>query len=488
MALLLSAKAVVCSAQQRAVVGSKNFTEGYILAEILCQILEGNGVDIERRFGLGGTLVCYGALRTRAIDVYPEYSGTLTQAVLRTERISYAELQEVLHREHDMRLLEPFGFNNTYAIALKRGRAEALGLRSIGDLARVDNLRMAFSHEFINRKDGWPGLAMAYDLSFVPRGIEHGLAYRAMEDGKIDVTDVYSTDGDIRKYDLFLLDDDKGYFPTYLAAPLLHADVSPEIVEILGGLAGVITESEMRAMNARVLLDGLSFAEVATEFLDAKGLAGRDRKRTASLSANLIRRTLTHLKLTGVALFAAMAVAIPMGILVYLMRGAARPVIYIAGTLQTIPSIALLAFMIPLFGIGAVPAVVALFLYSLLPILRNTATALLSIDPVLKRVAVGMGLDRWQRLRYVELPLAAPTILAGIKTAAVINIGTAALAAFIGAGGLGEPIVTGLALNDTRLILEGAVPAAGLAILTELFFEWLERAIVPRYLLSANPS
>jgi osmoprotectant transport system permease protein len=151
--------------------------------------------------------------------------------------------------------------------------------------------------------------------------------------------------------------------------------------------------------------------------------------------------------------------------------------------LQTIPSIALLAFLIPFFGIGAKPAIVALFLYALLPILRNTATALFSIDPVLRKVSVGMGLTAWQRLRYVELPLASPTILAGIKTAAVINIGTATLAAFIGAGGLGEPIVTGLALNDPSLILQGAIPAALLAVLTELGFELLERGLIPRHLL-----
>jgi len=491
-AILLATTSWVSVAQQRVVVGSKNFTEGYVLAEILCQLLEEKGFAVERRLGLGGTLVCYGALQSGEIDVYPEYSGTLTQAVLKTDRISYGDLQKVLHAEHELLLLEPFGFNNTYAIALKRARAEELGLRTIGDLAQVDNLRMAFSHEFINRNDGWPGLAAAYGLSSVPRGIEHGLAYQAIEEGKIDVTDVYSTDGDIRKYDLFLLGDDKVYFPTYLAAPIARAGVSREVRTVLNGLAGMITESEMRAMNARVLLDGKSFAEVAAEFLSTKGHIDAERDRTVGASSDvvraLLRRTVTHLKLTIVALLAAMVVAIPLGVFVYRMRRAARPVVYIAGTLQTIPSIALLAFMIPLFGIGAFPAVVALFLYSLLPILRNTATALAGIDPVLKRVAVGMGLDGWQRLRYIELPLAAPTILAGIKTAAVINIGTATLAAFIGAGGLGEPIVTGLALNDTRLILQGAIPAAVLAILTELLFEGVERAMIPRHLLAARPN
>jgi osmoprotectant transport system permease protein len=178
-----------------------------------------------------------------------------------------------------------------------------------------------------------------------------------------------------------------------------------------------------------------------------------------------------------------MAIAIPAGVLVYRLPAISRPILYLTGLLQTIPSIALLAFMIPVFGIGVVPAIVALFLYALLPILRNTATALFSVDPLLKKVSVGMGLTTWQRLRHIELPLAAPTIFAGIKTAAVINIGTATLAAFIGGGGLGEPIVTGLALNDTKLILEGAIPAALLAVLVEFGFERLEKILIPKHLL-----
>ncbi|MBI3016277.1 MAG: ABC transporter permease [Candidatus Tectomicrobia bacterium] len=231
------------------------------------------------------------------------------------------------------------------------------------------------------------------------------------------------------------------------------------------------------------VLEGKSFAEIARGFLSKKGLLhGQGGFVEPGKWVTLLSRVATHLKLTLIALLAAMAVAIPFGVFVYRLRVISRPVIYVAGLLQTIPSIALLAFMIPLLGIGPTPAIVALFLYALLPILRNTAAALFSIDPVLKKVAVGMGLTAWQRLRHVELPLGAPMILAGIKTAAVINIGTATLAAFIGAGGLGEPIVTGLALNDPSLILEGAVPAALLAVLAEFAFELLENLVIPKHL------
>ncbi len=238
----------------------------------------------------------------------------------------------------------------------------------------------------------------------------------------------------------------------------------------------------MQQLNARVVVQKQTAAQVAASFLHDAGLVMSRKQQGPSLWQRLLRRTWTHIQLTALALLAAVLIAVPLGILVFNLPALARTVSYLAGLLQTIPSIALLALMIPLFGIGRLPAVVALFLYSLLPILRNTLVALFSVDPILKKVSVGMGMTRWQRMRFVELPLAAPTILTGVKIAAVINIGTATLAAFIGAGGLGEPIVTGLALNDPKLILEGAVPAALLAILVELLFEAIERRAIPAHL------
>ncbi|MFQ5988987.1 MAG: glycine betaine ABC transporter substrate-binding protein [Candidatus Methylomirabilales bacterium] len=485
MTLLLLVGGAFAASDQAVVVGSKHFNESYVLAEIIAQLLEDRGFRVERKFGLGGTLICFEALKNGNIDIYPEYSGTLAEAILKlSRRVSYAELRDILKQQFDMDLLDSFGFNNTYAIALSRSLAQQRGLRKMSDLSKFPDLRFGLSYEFLNRHDGWPGLAQTYGLAVRPVGIEHGLAYQAIRENKLDVTDVYITDGDIKKFDLFLLEDDKQYFPQYLAAPLVRADLDGRIKQILGDLAGTITDDQMRALNGMVILEGRSFAEVAHRFLSEAGLLQSGRQRVEeSKWVTLFYRTVTHLKLTFIALVAGMIVAIPFGILVYRVRAFSRPVMYIAGLLQTIPSIALLAFMIPLFGIGAKPAIMALFLYSLLPILRNTAAALFSIDPVLKKVSVGMGLTAQQSLQYVELPLAAPTILAGIRTAAVINIGTATLAAFIGAGGLGEPIVTGLALNDTSLILEGAIPAAILAIMTEWAFEGLEKLMIPAHLL-----
>ena len=473
------------------VIGCKQDVEGQVLAEIMAQLLEDRGITVERRFSLGGTLICFEALKHGSIDVYPEYSGTVEQAILQMSgQVSHARMRALLRRRYNLEMLDFFGFSNTYALALSRKTADRLGLKRISDLSRKPDLRFGFSNEFLNRQDGWLGLAKVYGLFARPVGMEHALTYSAIRENQLDVTDAYSTDGDLKKFDLTLLEDDRRFFPSYLAFPFVREDLDDAVKHVLEELADTLSVEQVQALNQSVQ-EKKSLPDVAGQFLKSKELLTGQRP-TAALSVAversidwwfLLRCTLTHLKLTVFSLIAGMAVAIPFAVVVYRLRTVSRTVMYIAGVLQTIPSIALLAFMIPLFGIGAKPAVAALFLYSLLPILRNTSAALFSIDPVLRKVSVGIGLTAWQRLRYIDLPLAAPTILAGIKTAAIINIGTATLAAFIGAGGLGEPIVTGLALNDVSLILQGAVPAALLAIVAELAFEQLERVLVPRHLL-----
>jgi osmoprotectant transport system permease protein len=466
-------------------IGSKNFNESYILAEIMAQLLQDRGYTVERIYGLGGTMICYQALVNGEIDVYPEYSGTIEQAILKlSQPVSYEQLQNLLKSEHGLELLDSFGFNNTYAITVRAETAKKLKLKSISDLQGHRDLRFGLSYEFLERTDGWGELAKAYSLSVKPLGMEHGLSYQALDQNQIDGMDVYSTDAEIQRYDLVLLKDDKNFFPKYLAAPFVQSDLDYRIKQILQELSGKIDETEMQRLNALVAMDKKSFAEVAQNFLLEQGLL-QNENATLSESPWVIlgHRTWTHITLTAIALIAAMGLAIPFGILIYRLPAVSRPIIYFTGLLQTIPSIALLALMIPLFGIGAKPAIVALFLYALLPILRSTFAALNSIDPILKKVSVGMGLTVWQRLRYIEIPLATPNMLAGIRTASVINIGTATLAAFIGAGGLGEPIVTGLSLNDPYLIMWGAIPAAILAIIVELIFEGLERLIIPRHLL-----
>ncbi len=463
-------------------VGSKNFNESYLLAEMASQLLEHAGYDVERRFGLGGTLICYQALTAGEIDLYVEYTGTLSQAILDLPvDADLAELRDAV-APAGLLLLPPLGFDNTYAVAMKASRAAELGLERIGDLRGAPrDLRLVFSHEFVERADGWPGLARAYELDRQVTGIEHGLAYQALDDGAIDVTDAYSTDGEVVRYGLKLLEDDRSFFPEYLAVPMVRADVPPGVLRALEQLAGLIDDDTMQALNAAVVFEKRSFAEVANGFLAEQGLASV-RDGSGMLWSALARHTVRHLELTAAALAASVIVALILALAVFRHRLLARGVVYFCGLLQTIPSIALLALMIPLFGIGVLPAVIALFLYSLLPTLRNTVSALTTVDPTLLKVAEAMGMTNAEQIRYVYVPLSLPSMLAGIRTAAVISIGTATLAAFIGAGGLGDPIVTGLALNDTGLILQGAVPAALLAIVTELVFELIERLVLPGHL------
>ena len=458
-------------------IGSKNFNESYVLSEIVASLLESEGFDVERKFGLGGTLVCYQALLASEIDIYIEYTGTVQQAILKESKpdLSLDEMSVLLGEQ--ISLLPPLGFNNTYAIAISREVAADLSITTISDLERFPLFKAGFSLEFLNREDGWPNLAKTYGLSQNVVGIEHGLAYQAIKNGSIKFTDAYSTDGDLKNFDLIILDDDKRFFPEYLAVPIVRTDLSAEAIAIVSQLEGKIDDKAMRSMNAKAVIERYSFDEIARDFLSNDDKT-RKIDQSESFWQKLLKNTFTHIKLTSIALTAGIFFGLICGFFAYNRQRISGVVLYSSGLMQTVPSIALLALMIPIFGIGEVPAIVALFLYSILPIVRNTITGLRGIDPVLKKVVVSIGLDERQQMYRVLIPLAMPAILSGIKTAAVISIGTATLAAFIGAGGLGEPIVTGLALNDVNLILQGAIPAAILAILVEFLFSLLERLIL----------
>lgn len=474
---------------QTVTVGGKNFTEGYVLTEILAQTLERAGMEVVRRPGLGGTKICFEALRNGEIDIYPEYTGTLNQALLDLgSNATETETQAALARL-GLQSLAELGFNNTYGLVVRRGLAADLGLSRISDLRAQPDLRTAFSHEFLERPDGWRTLAEQYGLGQQPRGIEHGLAYQGLLAGELDLMDAYTTDGELSHEDLLLLEDDRGFFPTYLAVPLARNDLPAGAREAIATLAGSLNESSMRVLNRKARANPQEIPRLASAFLDQLnpdlegGFAPPPLERIRSrLSRNVFR----HLQLTLTALVLACIVGIAIGLTVWRRPRTAGACLQVAGIMQTVPSIALLALMVPLLGLGMGPAVTALFLYSLLPIMRNTITGLRSIDPVYQLVGRAMGLTGRQQMRHILLPLAMPHVLSGIRTAAVISIGTATLAAFIGAGGLGDPIVTGLALNDTGLILEGAIPAALLAVVTELGFGLLERSLVPAHLRSAG--
>ena len=491
------------------VVASKPFGESYLLAEMFAQLLESRGIAVERRPGLGATEVAFAALESGAIDVYPEYTGTGLLAVLHAPPMHDAAavfdtVQRAFEQRWGIRWLPPLGFENTYAIAVRAGTAGQYRLRTLSDLkAAAPKLTAGFTPDFIGRPDGLPGLAHAYSLHFAAvRPLSQALKYRALAAGKVDIVDGYSTDGSIARYGLVVLDDDRHFFPPYQAAALVGARLqreNPAAVTVLTELSGRLSAGVMRALNQRVEIGGESVAAVAASALSSLGLTKGARTVTAQPEARgsgflaylwqrrgtLWNDTLRHLLLVAVPLLAGMLAGVPLALWLERRRSAAEPVIRAVGLLQTIPSIALLAIMIPLLGVGVWPALVALWLYSLYPIVRGTYTAVRDADPSAVAAGRALGMTSAQILRWVRTPLAAPGIMAGIRTAAVIDVGTATLAAFIGAGGLGEPIATGLALNDTRLILSGAIPAAVLALLVDAALAAVEWWTTPEPLRAA---
>lgn len=470
-------------------VGSKSFTESVILGELLCHVSRSHSLTAEHRAELGGTQVLWKALLAGEIDMYVEYTGTLRKEIL--DLPANASDDEVRQKlaALNVGITPHLGFNNTYAIALPSKLATTKNIKKISDLQTQPDLRIGFSDEFLDRTDGWPGLQAAYQLPHKDvRGLDHVMACRGLNSGSLDVTDIYSTDAEIEFYDLAILEDDLGFFPKYYAVVLYRADLAkdyPQLVESLTKLDNRISNEQMKLLNAAVRVNKESELDAAGDFVNKQlGIKVEwDRTDASSWWRRLLSRltltTLQHLTLVVISLIAAIVVSVPLGIIAYKVPKAENSILGIIGIIQTLPSMALLVFMIPLLGLGILPAIVALFLYSLLPIVRGTYSGLKQIPEPLRESAEVLGLTPKRRLLQIELPLASPSIMSGIKTAAVINIGTATIGALIGAGGYGQPILTGIRLADVALILQGAIPAAVMALLVQTLFGWLEVFFVP---------
>jgi osmoprotectant transport system permease protein len=486
-------------------VGSKSFTESYLIAEIVARLVEQTGeARADRRFGLGGTGIVHRALESGEIDVYGEYTGTISRVILGDPALDTLDAIRAALARRGLVVSAPLGFENTYALAVREDMGERLGLRTVSDLARhqmlggphgspqsppaplappARSLRAAFTSGFLERDDGWPGLRRHYGgLTFVDvRAIEHALAYPALASGQVDVIDAFSTDGRLAQGRFRLLQDDRKFFPNYSAVLLARrsfVERAPRTwAAIERRLVGRIDTPAMTRLNARIDVDGQSIERAAAEFLGASLDRADGRRR---LVGEVLALTLDHLGLVGLSLAVAILAGVPLGIVAARFRLLGQLELISVGVVQTIPSLALLCFMIPLFGIGKLPALVALSLYALLPIVRGAYTGLVTLDRQLLEMAGVLGLTPWQRLVKIELPLASVSIMAGIKTAAVVTVGTATLAAFIGGGGYGTLIVRGLALNDVGTILAGAVPAALMALVFHGAFELLDRVIIPR--------
>ena len=497
---LLAAFAHAAGAPLR--IGSKRFTESYIVAQLLAQTASAHA-PTEVLAGLGNTAIVYEALRSGRIDLYPEYAGTIDLEILKNAQPTSLDAMRGRLASLGLGIAIPLGFNDGYAIAMRADTAERLHIRTLSDLARHPEMKLGLSNEFIGRSDGWAGLAARYGLPHKPTGIDHGLAYAALAARQIDATDIYTTDAKIGELGLAVLDDDRHYFPRYDAVVLYRLDVPqrfPAAWQALQSLAGSIDERQMIAMNARAELQGVAFDVIARDFLVSRravaGAAGASSGAVAAtgpgdarrgfldklLGADLWRLTREHLMLVVVSVAVAALIGIPLAIAVTARPAWRNLLIGTAGVLQTVPSLAMLALLISALGaIGTVPALIALTLYALLPIVRNTCTGLAEVPAGLKMAALALGLSRRDQLLRIELPLAFPTIIAGVRTAAVICVGTATIAAFIGAGGYGERIVTGLALNDNALMVAGALPAALLALVCEGAFALFERSVRRRH-------
>lgn len=486
-------------------IGSKNFTEQEILGELVAQLLERNtDLTVERRFGLGGTDICHAALLNGELDIYVEYTGTGLLTVLDEKVINDSDRAfRVVAREYrqrfDLNWLPPIGFNNTYALTVRGKQADTLKLQAISDLkAHAEDLAAGFTSEFMERPDGYPGLRDAYGFEFGSTvDLEPGLMYGAVAEGQVDVICAFATDGRIAEYKLKVLDDDALFFPPYDAAPVVRGELlrqHPQIRTALMALAGTISDDDMRQMNYAVDVLKREPAEVATQWLDARageappltavGEGNAEDNQPASVwglavqrRGEIFEKTLQHLILTVLGVLIAIVLGVPLGIFIHRNVAARGPVLAMTEIVQTIPSLAMLAFLFAVYGLlGAVPAVTALVLYALLPIVLNTFIGLREVPRQTIQAADGVGMSSGQRLRMVELPLAAPVMIGGIRAATVLTVGIATLCTYIGAGGLGDFIARGLARNDPRLTLLGAVPAAIMAVLLSLLIRLMEKA------------
>ena len=489
-------------AGESVVVGSKAFTESIILAEMAAALLEEEGLEVDRQTNLGGTKVVFDALKGGDIHLYPEYTGTGYVMILKLsgEKNPQKVYQAVSEGFKEMGLAwsPPLGFNNTYALAVRADDPRFKNIDSISDLAgRAKGIVLAAPHEFMERKDGFAPFQKLYRLNFNPEDIKSlnsGLMYAAIRDGQADLVMSYSTDGRIGAYGLRLLKDDKNFFPPYQAAFVLSNEAlagTPELKKVFEKLRGLVAEKDMIALNDQVDRLKADPRETARKFLAQKGLLGPSVSKGRAPSKSffqfawrkkdyLLKIAREHVALSFGALVLALLVSLPVGILLTRRPGLAKVVFPVVNTVQTVPSLALLGFLVPLTGIGYAPAVIALFLYSLLPLIRNTYSGIDGVDKEYKEASRGLGLTDRQILLRVELPLAAPIILAGIRTASVIVIGAATLAALVGAGGLGDPIFRGVATVNENLILLGALPSALMAIAADKALGFAEKKIVSK--------
>ena len=336
-------------------IGSKLDTGSVLLGEMATLLVRDAGTPATHRQELGGTLVLWEALDAGQIDAYPEFTGTLAYDILKDPTLTDFEQLRAALAARGIGTTRPLGFESNYALGVRADTAARLGLRTISDLARHPDLRMRFSVEFATRADCWPGLKRHYGLPQPdPDGIDHALAYRALEAGKIDVTDVYTTDAEIERFNLRVLEDDRRLLPALRGASTSTGSTGPSgtrrRLASLKRLEGRLDEPAVRRMIARTQ-DDVPEAVTAADYLrDALDVTAEPV--VESPARRVLRHTGEHLYLTGVSLTAAVLLAVPLGVVAARRPRVGSVLIGFAGLVQTIPSLALLVVLVTVPYVG----------------------------------------------------------------------------------------------------------------------------------------
>ena len=495
-------------AKKQVRIGSKVFTENILLAEIFALLLEEKySLEVDRRFNMGGTKLLFDSLKAGGIDVYPEYTGTGYTMLLKMSgetdpKKTYSIVKKEFFKRFRLIWSPPLGFENTYALAVRKSDSRFKDISTVSELKTLSQqMSLAMDHEFSERKDGLKQFSESYQLKF-PKSqlfsMNPALMYSAIDNQEVDMIMAYSTDGRLQSFQLKVLEDDKNFFPAYSAAYLTKESALedwPELKKAFQDLAGLISEEKMMVLNKQVdqLKHGIS--ETAKNFLSEEQLLKSDSFSGPYESLTsyywskrhyLFQILMEHFILIFVSLFFSICFSGLIGLWAVRNFYVEKIVFSLINIAQTIPGIALLGLLIPFLGIGRAPAICALFIYSLLPLTRNIVEGIKNISADYIEASAGIGLSSGQILRHIQIPLALPLMFAGLRTAVVILVGTATLAAFIGAGGLGDPIFRGISTLDNRLIFLGAVPACLLAIALDKSIAWLETICVSKGLQEAR--
>jgi osmoprotectant transport system permease protein len=443
------------------VIGSKKFTEANILAHFIKQEISkiAPKQDVKVLENLGGTGIVQTALMTGSIDLYVDYTGTLEASYKTDTKNLEGELEK-----RGLLIGARLGFNNTYALVTKQSNP----LVKISQL-KNKQARIGMSHEFYERLDGYRPLAKRYQLALQTTTLEHALIYPSLSSDSLDYAIAYATDAKIKKHNLKTLTDDYAFFPTYQAILVVSKKMTKDFPslypKLVNMMEGRLNEDKMIETNYLVDIDRQNYAQAAST------LSGKKLSFQESDHLSIMPYFIQHLLYLIVTACFCIMIGIPLGVLATRSTFWERTLLSLVSILQTIPSLALLVFLIPIFGLGQTTAVIALVLYGLLPIVKNTHTGIKNISHELIEYAELIGMKPLKRILTIELPLAKYAILAGVKLTCIYTVGITVIAAFIGAGGLGTLIVSGLSLNDHELILKGAIPSALLALMIEIIFQ-----------------